>query len=140
MSEFPAFGRPRVILVSGNLTERALIAAQLQAEVPCKVEGAATIRDALALLVTRAALVILDWSGLQPSVAEWSRLVAGARGAPVLVIAGNADREQIDELAVKPTRVLCRPLTVGDVVSQALQLLSPGGKNGRSDGGHQSSH
>lgn len=118
--------RARIVIVGADLTERALIAAELQEEEQCRIESTESIQDALAFLILRASLVVMDWSGLDFPSRDWPRLQAGARGAPILVLAGSVDRAQIEQLGIPPTRVLFRPLTVGQVVARARELLLEG--------------
>lgn len=115
--------RERVVIVSGDLTERALIAAQLQQDVGCRVEGVENMRDALAALVLTSALVIVDLSKVAGEF-ELSKFRAAARGVPVLVLASRADGERIKEFESDPARVLFRPFTVGDVVERAGRILA----------------
>jgi DNA-binding response OmpR family regulator len=111
----------RVLIIGQNAVERALIAAQLQEETPCAVESAATIRDALARLVIRPALVILDWSALAEDAQTGFR--AAARGAPMLLLASRDDGESLERAGVDLRCVIFRPFTVGDVVVRARELL-----------------
>ncbi len=120
----------RVVIVARDLNERALIAAQLQEETPCRVESAADLEDGLALLILRAALIIVDWSDQEIAPDLWSKFRAAARGAPILLLARQLNREELARLGIDPANVLFRPFTVGDVVRRAREWLEETPKHG----------
>ncbi len=119
-----------VVVVVPDAIQRGLIVAQLQEETGWTIDGAATIADALALDLSRAALVILDWLNLDVSDEQWAKLRSAARGVPILVLASRADRERIARFGVDAVAVMYRPFTIGDVVSRARTLLKGKVENG----------
>jgi hypothetical protein len=131
---------PRVIILARDWNERALIAAQLQEEVLCRVESAGDLEDGLALLILRAALVILDWSDQEISADLWSKFLAAARGAPILILARQLDREELARLLIDPASILFRPFTVGDIVRRACEWLEETPNHGRTNGREQATH
>jgi DNA-binding response OmpR family regulator len=114
----------RIILVATDANERALIAAQLQEELPCTVASAADAEEARALLTLRADLVIVDWRGLDAPDVE--RLRAAARGARLLVLASRVDHARM----APRDRVLYRPFTIGQVVARARKILEEKSEDG----------
>lgn len=115
--------RSRVVVLVADRSERALIGAQLEESLQVRVDGAESIRDALAHLLLRAALVIVDSTGQEIGGEEWSRLRASVRGAPILVLARNIDKLQLEQYGIQPTQVLFRPFTVGEVVARAREFI-----------------
>ncbi len=113
----------RAIVVVPDAVQRGLIVAQLREETGWTVNGAVTIAGALALELSRAALVILDWSNLALSDEHWDEMRAAAPGVPILMLASRADRERIRRSAVDDVAVVYRPFTIGDVVLRARALL-----------------
>ncbi len=120
----------RVIIASQNLNERALIAAQLQAETACYIDACATLREVLGLLVLRAALVIIDWANLEMTESEWSKIRTSLRGARLLILASHVNPSPMSELGIDFKSVLFRPFTVGEVVQRARKLLEGEMSNG----------
>lgn len=120
----------RVVILVRDWNERALVAAQLQEEIPCRVESGTDLEEGLALLILRAALIIVDWSGQEISPELWSRFRAAARGAPILILARQLDREELARLLIDPAHILFRPFTVGDVVRRAREWLEETPKHG----------
>lgn len=112
-----------MVILDANDTERALIAAELQEEMPCEIASALTLAGALKQLILRAALVILDWSNLRLQAPGWLKLQRAARGAPILILASRGDVAELENLGVKLSNVMIRPFTVGEVVARARKLL-----------------
>ncbi len=118
--------RPRVVVLAADRTERALIGAQLAESLQVRADGAESVRDAIAHLLLRAGLVIVDSTGLDIGGEEWNKLRAAARGAPILVLARNIDRLQLEQNGIQSAHVLFRPFAVGEVVTRARELIQGG--------------
>jgi hypothetical protein len=131
------FAPKRIILIVNKTSERAAIAAQLQAEIQSSVEGAVALTGAFPLLVSRPELVIVDWSDLEITRDSWTRFQAVLRGAPALVLALQLDRQRLEQWGVRPGSWLLRPLTIGDIIKRAKELLEETSEHGRTDGGRQ---
>ncbi len=113
----------RIILIAQDRNERALVASQLQEELDCQVDGAASVEDAIALLIVRATLIVLDWSDQSISPEIWSGFRAAARGAPILVLARRLASQEFSKFGIDAAHILFRPFTVGDVVRHACELM-----------------
>lgn len=120
----------RVVVVAENAKERALITAQVQEELSCEAASAPDFDDAIARMLVRAALIIVDLDNLTIGAEQWTRLSAAARGAPTLVIARRAAGALIDRLAIDRADVMFRPVAIGDVVARARELLREEMKHG----------
>lgn len=116
-------GQPRIVIVVQDWNARALIAAQLQEEIPCRVEAVASLLEGLALLIRRAALVILDWSDQEIYAERWARFRVAARDARILILASHLQEAELKRLGIPEAEVLVRPFTVGQVVTRARQML-----------------
>jgi hypothetical protein len=88
----------------------------------------------------RAALIILDWSDQEIGAELWCKFRAAARGAPILFLARQLDREELARLGIHPANDLFRPFTVGDVVRRAREWLGETPKHDRTNGREQAPH
>jgi len=120
----------RIIVIDSDLTQRRLIIAQVQEQTGWNVNGAATIRDALTLKLALAQLIILDWSNLALSEVERDSLRVATKGVPLVVLARRDDRARIERFYAENVTIMYRPFTIGDVVSQAQELLKGKLKHG----------
>jgi DNA-binding NarL/FixJ family response regulator len=127
----PTSGRSpeRVLLVSANWPQRALIRAQLAADLEREVVGADSAASAVDWLrAVSFGLVILDTPGLRPDRQLVDEL--GVRRTPVLLVTGHVDRATwAAALAGLEVRAeLVRPLFIGDLTRAARLALAPAGE------------
>ncbi len=116
-------GLERVLVISRDWHVRALIAAQLQGDLGCRVDSADDLRAALERLIMRASVVVIDWRDLETSPDLWSRFRVALRDAPMLVLASHLDKEQLYRLKIDSARILFRPFTVAEVAARAHEFL-----------------
>lgn len=120
----------KLLLIASDWQFRALVRAQL-IEAGYKVVAFPRLDVALAYLMhgpgvagggEQPAATIVDLVGLGASVSALVDLWQLSGQAPLLLCGGILDRAVLDAAGLPPARVLTRPFSVGDVVSEVRRM------------------
>jgi len=114
----------KLLLIAGDWQFRALVRAQL-IEAGYEVMAFPRLDVALLYLVRGGVpprLTIVDLPGLDANVSTLVDLRRLSGEAPLLLCGGMLDRAVIEAEELRPARVLMRPFSVGDVVSEVRRM------------------
>jgi len=119
----PSSSPSRILLIQSEWPARALLAAELE-ERGFEVLASDSLPTALDLAMTRGFrpdLIVVDsmWLTLEPGYVE--RLLFLRANSPLLLI---VSAQYAEPRVLAPTRVLSRPVTVGEIADAAEQLAS----------------
>ena len=125
----PPSNRPvnDLLLIAADVEERRLLFAELL-EAGYDVLPLPSLSQAIRLLSRRVLvppLILVDMGaeGGEPNLIE--RLLAVARGVPLVLVAGAMNKPGCEPFRSKVAAVLHRPVSIGEIVAAVRRILPP---------------
>jgi CheY-like chemotaxis protein len=115
-----------ILVVSADWQTRALLAAQLSEMSKRTVVSAPGVNEALGLVKiagVQPALLVVD-AGPEMAAKDVERLLEGVPGVPLVLCVSALRRSELDPLRERCAAYLTRPVSVGEIVQAAVEVLA----------------